>query len=73
MNKKLLAIIILTIIVGIWLILNSDRRGTLVNPQTSMATPAPPQAPKTFKFDRSTDLKLELEKINPEVLDSDFE
>ena len=32
-----------------------------------------PEAPKTFKFDRTTDLKVELEKINPKVLDSDFE
>lgn len=30
-------------------------------------------APKTFKFDRSTDLEAELESINPLVLDSDFE
>lgn len=36
-------------------------------------TPAPPNSPKTFKFDSSTDLKAELEKVNPEVLDSDFE
>lgn len=28
--------------------------------------------PKTFKFDSSTDLKQELEIINPQVLDSDF-
>lgn len=29
--------------------------------------------PKEFRFDSSTDLKAELEKVNPEVLDSDFE
>lgn len=40
---------------------------------TPSPTPAPPQTPKTFKFDSSTDLKMELEKVNPQVLDSDFE
>jgi len=36
-------------------------------------SPTPSPKPKTFKFDSSTDLKAELETINPEVLDSDFE
>jgi len=38
-------------------------------------TPVPattPNAPKTFQFDSSTDLKAELEKVNPQILDSDF-
>lgn len=30
-------------------------------------------APKTYTLDSSTDLKKELESINPQVLDSDFE
>lgn len=36
-------------------------------------TPIPSPTPKTFNFDSSTDLKQELETINPQVLDSDFE
>ncbi len=43
---------------------------------TSTPTPMPlasPNAPKTFQFDSSTDLKAELEKVNPQILDSDFE
>lgn len=40
---------------------------------TPSSTPAPPNAPKTYSFDSQTDLKSELEKVNPEVLDSDFE
>ena len=39
----------------------------------STPTPIPPNAPKTFSFDSSTDLKMELEKVNPQILDSDFE
>lgn len=30
-------------------------------------------APKTYTFDSSTDLKKELDNVNPQVLDSDFE
>lgn len=36
-------------------------------------TPIPSPTPKTFNFDSSTDLKGELETVNPQVLDSDFE
>lgn len=37
-------------------------------------TPVPtPNSPRTFQFDSSTDLKLELDKVNPQMLDSDFE
>ncbi len=36
-------------------------------------TPSNIVAPKTFKFDSSTDLKKELESINPEILENDFE
>lgn len=42
----------------------------------NIVTPSPIPAlnmPKTFKFDGKTDLKQELNKVNPQVLDSDFE
>ncbi len=59
----------------LWLKLAGNKSENLVNPQTPAPseTPAPPSAPKTFKFDNSTDLKVELEKVNPQILDSDFE
>ncbi|MBI2597145.1 hypothetical protein HYW41_03250 [Candidatus Daviesbacteria bacterium] len=44
----------------------------LVNPSlVSSSSPVP--TPKQYQFDVSTDLKQELESINPQVLDSDFE
>lgn len=51
---------------------------TVFKEKTNLASPpsaplASPVAPKTFQFDKNTDLKLELEKINPQVLDSDFD
>ncbi len=42
---------------------------TSTNPS---ATPTSPNAPKTYKFDSTTDLKKELDSINPQVLDSNF-
>ena len=71
MSRK---IIILTIIlVGIlWFGLSGRTNKNLVNPQVQ-APSETPVAPKTFNFDSSTDLKMELEKRNPQVLDSDFE
>lgn len=40
-----------------------------------VATPVPtstPAPPKQYQFDSSTDLKKELESINPQVLEADF-
>lgn len=39
------------------------------SPQPSVSSYNPPQE---VKYDSSTDLKEELETVNPEVLDSDF-
>lgn len=77
-NRKIIITIIIilifiTVIIGFGL-KNSAQR--LVSSEQSNPTPTPisqsPQAPKTFKFDRNTDLKSELEKVNPQVLDADF-
>lgn len=44
--------------------------------QTSQSTPLPSASsynpPKEIKYDSSTDLKKELDSINPKVLDEDF-
>lgn len=53
-------------------------KANLVNPISWTDNPAPsaapmsPSAPKTYLFDGATDLRKELESINPQVLDSDF-
>lgn len=80
MNRKIAILIIILIILLLWL-LGSNKEGGLVKPKfmglqepspTPSATPAAPVTPKTFQFDSSTDLKAELEKVNPQILDSDF-
>lgn len=82
MKKLLLGGGILILII-VWLLIGGKNNGGLVGPAvmqqvtnsqpTSAPTPAPtPNAPKTFNFDSSTDLKAELDKVNPQILDSDF-
>ncbi len=80
--------IIVVLLIGGWYMVARVNPGSfgLVVPSLSGAyqqTPSPSPVyepaqpaynpPKDFKFDSSTDLKQELEKVNPQVLDSDFE
>ncbi len=82
MKKILLGIGIILVI--IWFLMISKNQTGLTAPgfmqqithsqPVLISTPAPtPNAPKSFNFDSSTDLKAELEKVNPQVLDSDFQ
>ncbi len=72
--KKIILITGVIILVMIWL-LSGKKDGNLVGPTPTPApTPIPtPNAPKTFQFDSSTDLKVELDKVNPQILDTDFQ
>ncbi len=70
-------VITITIILGLGLIFHQE--GQLVSPGFAIwnskkveSSPSSSPAIKTFKFDSETDLKMELEKVNPAVLDSDF-
>lgn len=56
-------------LVGSTFILQVGRQQPSPSP-TPISTPG---TPKTFQFDSSTDLMMELEKVNPQILDSDFE
>lgn len=79
-NIFVTVVIILSLVI-IWLVLNKDdQNNPLLSPilgkiRTQVVnSPLPsPNSPKTFKFDQSTDLKKELETIDPKVLDSDLE
>jgi len=83
MNKKILLAIVLIILFASGYLLidsyNDKKNDKLLNPlfknveSSSMPTISPSPTPKTFKFERNTDLKMELESINPLVLESDFE
>lgn len=87
MRKIVLTLVIITAtIVAIMLTLrftHPEWKANLVSPgfplgASQKAEPVPSStpnisAPKSFTFDGSTDLKAELEKVNPQVLDSDFE
>lgn len=85
MKKTIFLLMLLAAVVaGVWYGVGKPGNRSLVSPDlvstfarqspAGVPTPLPtPDEPKTFKFDRSTDLKAELEKVNPQVLDSDFE
>ncbi len=87
MSKKIIFMIFITIIIVILTLafLVKIPGGNLISPnlpsilkkpiQTSspIPTPIPSPTPKIFNFDASSDLKGELETVNPQVLDSDFE
>lgn len=74
MSRKLILIIVIIFIIIITIILSrQETPPTPVIPlPSSSVTPSPPKIPKTFQYDGSTDLKKELDNINPQVLDSDF-
>lgn len=71
--KKIIGLIIFIIIITVIIFMfRSNPKPDLVTPSSvPVSTPAP--TPKQYQFDASTDLKQELESINPLVLDSDFE
>lgn len=85
MKKTLFFIVIFTglVIGAIFVLTPLGWKADLISPMgqkedkaaaaSSSEPVAQPVAPKTFNFDSTTDLKEELEKVNPQVLDSDFE
>ena len=82
MNRRvIITVLLLALVVLIWFVSRSSFGQKLTGPGFSQTlgeqipdpTPAAPVAPKTFQFDATTNLETELEKVNPEVLDSDFE
>ncbi len=80
MNVKFVFISIIIVGVGTigLLILNDQKPMGLVGPTLSQVkietspSPSPSVLPK-FQFNSQTDLKAELEKVNPQVSDEDFE
>lgn len=76
MIKKHFLTIVIFCLVGItfWLVLKNavKKDGSLVGPTPTSEPSTVSNAPKTYSFDSSTDLKAELEKVNPQILDSDF-
>lgn len=82
-NRKFWLIILILVLAGgylIYKVVGSDKKLVtpditsvkIVNPSPEPETPSY-NPPPEIKFDSSTDLKKELENINPQVLDSDFE
>ena len=81
-NRKVLIIILVLLAVSLFIYSQWGSKKELVAPSISesdSSNPTPlPQTPSfnpppAVEYEGSTDLKQELEGINPQVLDSDFE
>lgn len=86
MKSKLLAILLSLVFIGILIFLGklifngaSPQQLITSNLKTQspnaakQPAPTPTPTPIIFHFDKSTDLKSELDTINPEVKDDDFD
>lgn len=86
MKNKFLTIFLVLILIGIFIFLGNIFFGKTSDNLTSPVennllqkaglqkiTPTPTPTPIQYNFDKSTDLQKELDTINPEVLDSDFD
>lgn len=79
MNKLFVLIILLAVVgIGGYLLLNNKSGEKLIGSgsvvQTIPPSPSPslsPSSSPSFQFNNSTDLKLELDKVSPEIKDSD--
>lgn len=81
-NKILTAVLILLFVAILWTIVQymANKSGLLVSPGVGTVagqpTPSPTissyNPPKAIKYDSSTDLKKELESIDPKIDESDF-
>lgn len=83
-NKWWIILIVFITVIVVMIFVRNRETTSLISPNPSQPTSTPesspttipsatPNIPKTYNFDSSTDLKKELESINPQVLDSDFE
>jgi len=83
MNKSnyiIIVVIVLTLATLLASVTLPVWNSTLVSPLAKvfkpkviiMPSPSPSPKPKTFQFNSSTNLKSELDSVNPEILDSDF-
>lgn len=73
-TKKIIIVGIIFLAVILVLVFSGRKSNPMVTPTSSpSSTPTLLPKLKTFQFDSATDLKVELEKVDPKVLDYDFE
>lgn len=72
MNSKRWVLIIVAIILVVIFVFKKQS-DNLINPNFTTPISSPTPHIEQYQFDEKTDLKMELDSINPEVSDSDFE
>ena len=70
--KNRYLILILLILLASLIFSITSRNKPLSEPVISVATPVPSAILKEIQYDSSTDLKKELDSVDPQVNDSDF-
>lgn len=72
-KTRLLTILLIVLVTVIIFSVTRKRDIALVNPASPTPSSSAYNPPKEIKYDNAADLMQELEGINPEVLESDFE
>ncbi len=84
MKSTLITVLLFIILIIVIVVVVHPQSSSLISPSlsaknsqadavTPTPTAVPPVEPQTYQYDRSTDLKAEFNKVNPQVLDSDFQ
>jgi hypothetical protein len=69
----IIILVTLFVIGGILLTVSKVSETKLVSPNFTPPMPSTSPRPKTFQFNSKTNLEAELDTVNPQVLDSDFD
>lgn len=76
-NLLIYITVIAAVSISMWVIFSKNPSQSLTSPFAAAQTPSSPApssspSPQTFTYDKSTDLKKELNTINPEIKANDF-
>ncbi len=78
-NLHIILVVIAAVIISAWALFTKTTSSGLASPFAAVQilapptpTPSPSPTPIEYNFDKSTDLKTQLNSVNPEIKDSDF-
>lgn len=77
MNKKILILVILAVLLGVFLLFKSNLSSSKISPNLQsgnvlIPTPTPTPTPTPPVFDKNSNLEEEIEKLTPEDFSEDF-
>lgn len=75
MNKKILILVILSVLLGVFLLFKSNLSSSKISPNLqsgNVLIPTPTPTPTPPVFDKNSNLEEEIEKLTPEDFSDDF-